>query len=109
MAAIRIADALKSLSELLTGMEDAYWEASSIETKDLFFDLISAVNVEMSELHKLSVQDHDLEYEPVTTQFRRASNRLNGLRKILDEHVHRSTTVAKLELLINDAVALVVR
>lgn len=45
MAAIRIADALKSLSELLTGMEDAYWEAASIETKDMFFDLISAVNV----------------------------------------------------------------
>lgn len=63
----------------------------------------------MSELLKLSVQDHDLEYEPVTTQFRRASNRLSSLRKVLDEHVGRSTTVARLELLINDAVALVAR
>ncbi len=107
MAAVRIAKALTTLSELVTGLEDAYWESSSIESKDIFFNLISAINVEISELLKLSVQDHDLEYEPVTAQFRRTSNRLNGLRRVLDEHIRRSSTAAKLELLISDAVSLI--
>ncbi len=102
-----IADALKTLAELVAGLEDAYWEASSIETKDLFFDLISAANVETSELAKLSIQDHDLEYEPVTLEFKRARARLNDLRKILDERVGRASTVARLEVLISDVVGLV--
>jgi hypothetical protein len=107
MAPASIADALKTMSELIAGLEDAYWEAATVETKDLFFDLISALNVEISELAKLSIQDHHLEYEPVTLEFKRARTRLTDLRKILDERVARSATAARLEVLISDVVGLV--
>ena len=101
-----IASAINTLSELLQGLEDAYWEASTTERKDLFYDLISAVNKELSELAKLSIQDHHMEYEPVSLEFRRAKAKLTDLRKLLDECVSRANTAARLEALITDVVAL---
>ncbi len=101
-----ISEAINTLSELLLGLEDAYWESSSIEKKDLFYDLISAVNNELSELAKLSIQDHYMEYEPVCIEFRRAKAKLTDLRKLMDECVARSSTANRLEELINDVVLL---
>lgn len=101
-----ISDAVQTLQELLENLDNAYWEAASMERKDLFYDLISAVNNELSELAKLSIQDHDLEYEPVTSEFRVAKGKLSNLRKLLDECVLRSSTSAKLETVIGDVVAM---
>lgn len=97
-----IAEAVNTLSELLQTLEDAYWEASTIDRKDRFYDLISAVNRELSELAKLSIQDHHLEYEPVSFEFRRARAKLMDLRKLMDDCVGRASTAAKLEELITD-------
>lgn len=101
-----IANAAKILQELLTGLDQAYWEASNIERKDFFYDIISAIHCELSEVGKLSVQDHHLDYEPITLEFRAARAKLARLRKLLDEYVHRSSTAIRLESLINDTVAL---
>lgn len=101
-----IADAIKTLEELNDSLDDAYWEASTMESKDLFYDIISAINVELSELAKLSIQDHSLEYEPVTAELKVARNKLSNLRKLLDECVLRSSTAARLESLISDVVTL---
>jgi hypothetical protein len=101
-----IAKAVNILEELLAGLDQAYWEANSIERKDFFYDLIGAVHLELSEIGKLSIQDHDLVYEPITTQFRAARSKLVRLRKMLDEFVLRSVTSARLEKLINEAVSL---
>ncbi|HWV15081.1 MAG TPA: hypothetical protein VN030_06580 [Cellvibrio sp.] len=109
MAVTSIARVVNLLEELLGGLDQAYWESSKIDRKDFFYDLISAVNLELSELSKLSVQDHDLDWEPITHEFRLARPKLNKLRKLLDEHVLRSTTAARLEILINDVVALPLR
>ena len=104
-----IARAVKILEELLIGLDLAYWEASTIERKDFFYDIISAVHSELSEIGKLSVQDHDLVYEPITAEFRAARTKLSKLRKMLDEFVLRSGTALRLEALINDAVSLPAR
>jgi hypothetical protein len=104
-----IARAVKILEELLGGLDIAYWEASSIDRKDFFYDLICAIHSELSEIGKLSVQDHDLIYEPITAEFRAARTKLSKLRKMLDEFVLRSGTAARLETLINDAVSLPLR
>lgn len=106
MAATSIATAIVILTDLLQGLEDAYWESSSIEHKDAFFDLITAVYQEQTELAKLSIQDHDLEYEPISGDFRRCRTRLSELRKTLDESVARSNTVSRLEEYIGDSVGL---
>jgi hypothetical protein len=94
------------LEDLHSGLDEAYWEVSSIERKDFFYDLISAVHAELSEVGKLSVQDHHLTYEPITLEFRAACTKLNRLRKLLDEYIPRSSTAVRLEPLIDDTVAL---
>ena len=109
MAINNIANVVNILEELLSGLDQAYWESTSVDRKDFFYDIISAVHLELSELNKLSVQDHDLDYEPITKEFRAARSNLSKLRKLLDEFVFRSTTAARLEALINDVVALPLR
>lgn len=104
-----IAQAVKVLEGLSAGLDEAYWEASTIERKDFFYDIISAVRSELSEIGKLSVLDHDLMYEPITVEFRAARAKLSKLRKMLDEFVTRSATASRLEILINDAVSLPIR
>ena len=101
-----IANAARILEELLGGLDQAYWEAATIERKDFFYDVIAAVHGELSEVGKLSVQDHHLEYEPITLEFRAARVKLSKLRKLLDEYVSRTSTATRLESLISDAVAL---
>lgn len=109
MATKNIANVVHILQELLQGLDQAYWEATNVDRKDFFYDIISALHLELSELNKLSVQDHDLEYEPITQEFRSARAKLIRLRRQLDEFVVRSTTSMRLEILIHDTVALPAR
>jgi hypothetical protein len=104
-----IARAIKTLEGLLGGLDQAYWEANSLDRKDFLYDLISALHAELSELGKLSVQDHDLDYEPITEEFRAAHSKLSQLRKLVDDFVLRSATAARLESLINEAMLLMGR
>ena len=104
-----IANAVNILEGLASGLNVAYWEASTIDRKDFFYDIISAVNSELSEIGKLSVLDHDLVYEPITVEFRAARTKLSKLRNSLDEFVLRSSTAIRLENLINDAILLPAR
>jgi len=97
MSKASIADINLQLADLNECLEHAYWEASSLSDKDLFHDLISALHSELSELAKLSVQDHDLEYEAISLEFRRARSRFKDLRKNLDSRIFRAATAAKLE------------
>jgi len=101
-----ITDAIRTLEELIASLDDAYWEASTLERKDRFYDIISILNIELSELAKLSIQDHHHEYEPITPSFRRANAKLTNLRNILNEGVMRSTTAASLEDNINQVIGL---
>lgn len=109
MTTPRITDALRILGELHSGLEDAYWESSSVEAKDIFYDLISAVNMEITELSKLSIQDHHLDYEPVTSAFRRAQQHLRELSQQLDQRVARSATLARIESLLSETATLFVQ
>ena len=104
-----IAEAIPILEGLLRGLDQAYWEANSLDRKDFFFDLISGLHSELSELSKLSVQDHYLEYEPVTEAFRAARPKLSRLRKLVDDFALRSTTAVHLEGLIDQARVLIGR
>lgn len=109
MACNNISSAIRVLEGLQTGLDQAYWEANSLDRKDFFYDLISALHAELSELGKLSVQDHDLVYEPVTEEFRAARSKLGRLLKLIDEFALRSTTAARLDQLINEVMVLMGR
>ena len=109
MSKSSISNAIKVLEGLLGGLNQAYWEANSLDRKDFFYDLISALHAELSELGKLSVQDHDLDYEPVTEEFRAVRTKLSRLHKLVDEFALRSTTATRLEYLIDEVMALIGR
>jgi len=101
MSKTSIAEINLQLADLNECLEHAYWEASCMSDKDLFHDLISAVHSELSELAKLSVQDHDLEYEAISLEFRRARVRLKELRKDIDSRISRAATASKLESMLD--------
>lgn len=109
MSSNRISNAISMLEDLLAGLNQAYWEANSLDRKDFFYDLISALHAELSELGKLSVQDHDLTYEPVTEELRAVRPKLSRLRKLVDDFALRSTTAVRLEHLLNEVTVLMGR
>lgn len=109
MACNSISNAIPVLEGLQAGLDQAYWEANSLDRKDFFYDLISALHAELAELGKLSVQDHDLLYEPVTEEFRAARPKLGRLLKLIDDFALRSTTASRLDQLINEVLVLIGR
>lgn len=107
MQATTIAESIPALEELLNYLDKAYWESSSIDVKDSIYDFITAINRELFELGKLSIQDHDLGYEPISTDFILASRRLTQFRKYLDTHIVRASTIAKIDASISSIITLV--
>jgi hypothetical protein len=101
-----IAAAAENIEQLLAVMDNAYWEASSVDKKDCIYSIISLLHEERSELAKLSIQDHGLPYEPVSSVFKRLQPKLNTLRRNLDDMVVRPQTAQQLEQLISRVVAM---
>ena len=102
-----ISEAVDNIENLLAVMDDAYWEASSVEKKDCIYSIVSLLQEERAELAKLSIQDHGLVYEPVSSVFKRLQPKLNDLRRNLDDVVMRTQTAAQLEQLISRVVAMI--
>lgn len=97
MSSSTIADAIIVLEELNNVLDRAYWEVNSLNAKDAIYDCISAINKELSELGKLSIQDHDLAYEPTSSEFKIATRQIPTFKKYLDSHIMRSSTLIKVD------------
>ena len=87
-----IADTIHLFEELLTTLDHAYWESSCIDRKDTLFDIINIFQLELRELAKLSVEDHYLTYEPISTGARNVQLKLRSIHSQLDSWAIRSTT-----------------
>ena len=101
-----IAEACEALEKLVSVLDDAYWEASSVENKDRLYSIISLVHAELAELSKLSIQDHHMPYEIITLPFNQVKAKLNNLRKVMDEVVLRGQTAQQLDQLITEVATL---
>lgn len=101
-----IATAAELIESMLNALDDAYWEAGTIEKKDAIYSTIALLQNEKAEIAKLSIQDHDLDYEPITSDFRDVRSKLNALRKSLDDFVMRAKTARELDRLIAKVVAI---
>ncbi len=97
MERITVADAVRSLETLLQILDNAYWEASEIAHKDVIYDIISIMHIEINELAKLSVEDHYMAYEPTSAAFRNSQGKLKLLQNNLQHWVNRSSTLNMLE------------
>jgi hypothetical protein len=106
MDRITIADAARNLETLLQVLDNAYWEAGEIAHKDVIYDIISTIHMEINELAKLSVEDHYMAYEPISLPFRNSQSALKILHSNLHLWVNRSTTAKQLETELHKVIAL---
>lgn len=88
-----VADALREFMSLIELLDDAYWEAGTIQHKDGLYDIISIFTTEVSELNKLSIQDHHFPYEIITEGVRRVVPKLERLDDAREEVILRTQTL----------------
>lgn len=93
MGQTSVADTLREYLSLLELLDDAYWEAGTIQHKDMIYDVISIFNQEVAELNKLSVMDHHYPYEVITEGIRRVVPRLEQLDEQRHEIILRTQTL----------------
>ena len=94
---------LIAFSELL---DDAYWEASSIEDKDFIYDIISLVTQEMTELNKLSIQDHHYPYEFISEGIRRIAPKVLALEERQATIIHRTKTFTDMREVLSNVIVI---
>ncbi len=87
-----IGEATSFIEELLALMEDMYWETNAVDVKDQCFNVIRLLQNEMTELTKISVQDHDYEYEVIVCKPGQMKASIDELEDILAGEVLRQRT-----------------
>ncbi|EAT11962.1 hypothetical protein HF888_11290 [Bermanella marisrubri] len=90
--AVSIAKASVYLDELLSCIENIYWEANDIPSKDVCFNLIRLLQSELTELNKVSVQDHHYDYEIIAYPPTTVIEAVEALQSHLKNMVLRTQT-----------------
>ncbi len=93
MKQVTIASAIQEFMSFIELMDDAYWEAATLDSKDLLYDIISIFSLEMSELNKLSIQDHHYPYEIITEGIRRVVPKMERLDEKKEDVIQRTQTL----------------
>lgn len=100
---ISIAQATVLVSDLVDALENVYWEAPSITVKNQSFNMVRILQQEITELTKVSVQDHHYEYETIACPGKKVAEGLGALATLLDSEVLRNQTEAQLAPLLEQA------
>lgn len=103
----RIADACLEFQSLIDVLDDAYWEASTVESKDIIYDILTVFHRELAELNKLSIQDHHYPYEMITDVIRQVSPKLHRLLANVNKLVERTNTQVRIHRTLRSAISVV--
>lgn len=106
MTGLTITYATETLNEIIYALEDAYWEAGTIESKDAVYNIQRSFTEEVIELHKVSVQDGDFKYEPVNEGLRHLASNISWLRENLSSVCRRTQTQHRLAGLLQQVLPL---
>lgn len=101
--AMSIAQASTFLGELLDVLENLYWESNSLNMKNQCFNGVRLVQQEITELTKVSVQDHHYEYEAIACPAAVMGEVIKELEALCDKETLRTRTSAQLEPLLKQA------
>ena len=104
MTPATISDACREFLALAEALDDAYWEASTITSKDIIYDVLSVFQQEIAELNKLSIQDHHYPFEMITDGIRYVGPKLRRLQDHLGEVVERTRTQTILRQLLKNVI-----
>ena len=91
-----IAQTIHTFEDFLVTLDNAYWESASLERKDTLYDIINIFNIELRELAKLSIDDHYLSYEAISTGARNILGKLRNLHAQIDSWALRTATAEQL-------------
>ena len=100
-----IAQASTFLGELLNVLENLYWESSSLNMKNQCFNGVRLVQQEITELTKVSVQDHHYDYEIIACPEPVMAEVLSQLETLSQEETLRTCTAAQLKPLLEQGKA----
>ncbi|MGR6873002.1 hypothetical protein ACU6U9_11995 [Pseudomonas sp. HK3] len=100
---ISIAQATGFIEEILGVIEDVYWECTALDTKNQCFNAVRLLQTELTELTKVSVQDHHYEYEIIAYQDNTVIDTLSQLDHMLKDAVLRTRTHNHLKPLLQQA------
>lgn len=103
---ITIAQATVLVSDIVEALEDVYWESSSVTIKNQCFNVVRILQQEITELTKVSVQDHHYEYETIACPGKDVAKGLEKLSELLANEVLRNKTKALLTPLLEQAKAI---
>ncbi len=90
--AISIAKASVFITELLEILEDLYWESPNVTVKNQCFNVIRLLQQELTELTKISVQDHHYDYEIIASSVSDMDSGLADLSALLVREALRIRT-----------------
>lgn len=93
----------ETLNELLI---DTYWHCSTLDQKDLLFNISHHVHLELAELYKVSIQDGEMEYQPISTHIRTIVSQLKQLRQDIHVYVPRTPFASEIEEALEKVLAL---
>ena len=92
-----ITEAVKILESSLALFDHAYWISTEVRTKDYCHDLTSTLQKELSELAKLSVEDHYMAYEPITITFKNSNSKIKHFNSHIADWILQTETASALE------------
>jgi len=93
MSQTSVADTLREYLSFLELLDDAYWEAGTIQHKDRLYDIIRIFSQEVAEINKLSLMDHHYPYEVITEGIRRVVPKLERLDEDREDIILRTQTL----------------
>ncbi|MDX1452600.1 MAG: hypothetical protein R3183_08570 [Oleiphilaceae bacterium] len=101
-----IANVINEFMAFIELLDDAYWEASSIEHKDFIYDISSIFSQEIAEINKLSIQDHHYAYEFITEGIRRIGPKIAELETRKIEILRRTSTLTDMREVLSNIQAI---
>lgn len=101
-----IAHVLNEFMAFTELLDDAYWEANEIQHKDFIYDIISMFQQEVSEMNKLSIQDHHYPYEFITEGIRRIVSKVSELEENKAEIFQRTKTLIDMKEVLSNVIAI---
>lgn len=106
-------DTLQDLQEALQGLyntlNDAFWVASTVEAKDRIRGLAEAVFDALTKLNRLGIGALTAEYSALKTSIDRMNGKLDGLKRDIDEIIHKMEVASQVAGAIDKAIAAAVK
>ncbi len=86
-------DVIAALTALHDALDDAYWVASDVPTKDRIYGIARAVYTELTRLNRLTIEERGQKYEPINNDMELVKARLNVLKEEIARVIHAIDTI----------------